>query len=118
MSYALVVITLFFLLSIYLALRSKKGKTMDHEGWSVGGRSYGALLVFLLSAGEIYTTFTFLGGVAGHMGKGLPYYTHWRLTLLWGYFYIGCILVYGDLLSRMILEPSLTFLGQNIKAKA
>ncbi|EPL3991391.1 sodium:solute symporter family protein [Providencia stuartii] len=70
MSYALVVITLFFLLSIYLALRSKKGKTMDHEGWSVGGRSYGALLVFLLSAGEIYTTFTFLGGSGWAYGKG------------------------------------------------
>ncbi|EQA6336500.1 sodium:solute symporter family protein [Providencia stuartii] len=70
MSYALVVITLFFLLSIYLALRSKKGKTMDHEGGSVGGRSYGALLVFLLSAGEIYTTFTFLGGSGWAYGKG------------------------------------------------
>lgn len=70
MSYALVVITLFFLLSIYLALRSKKGKTMDHEGWPVGGRSYGALLVFLLSAGEIYTTFTFLGGSGWAYGKG------------------------------------------------
>ncbi|HEF8772277.1 sodium:solute symporter [Providencia manganoxydans] len=70
MSSALVVITLFFLFSIYLALRAKKGKTMDHEGWSVGGRSYGALLVFLLSAGEIYTTFTFLGGSGWAYGKG------------------------------------------------
>nr|WP_314265095.1 sodium:solute symporter family protein [uncultured Moellerella sp.] len=70
MSSALIIIALFFLLSIYLALRSKKGKVMDHEGWSVGGRSYGALLVFLLSAGEIYTTFTFLGGSGWAYGKG------------------------------------------------
>lgn len=70
MSSALIVITLFFLFSIYLALRAKKGKRMDHEGWSVGGRSYGALLVFLLSAGEIYTTFTFLGGSGWAYGKG------------------------------------------------
>lgn len=118
MSYALVVITLFFLLSIYLALRSKKGKTMDHEGWSVGGRSYGALLVFLLSAGEIYTTFTFLGGSGWAYGKGPAILYTLAVNAFMGYFYIGCILVYGDLLSRMILEPSLTSLGQNIKAKA
>lgn len=70
MSSALIIITIFFLFSIYLAIRAKKGKTMDHEGWSVGGRSYGALLVFLLSAGEIYTTFTFLGGSGWAYGKG------------------------------------------------
>ncbi len=38
MSSALIIITIFFLFSIYLAIRAKKGKTMDHEGWSVGGR--------------------------------------------------------------------------------
>lgn len=66
----LIIICTFFLFSIYLAIRSKKGKKMDHEGWTTGGRSYGALLVFLLSAGEIYTTFTFLGGSGWAYGKG------------------------------------------------
>ncbi|EIS16426.1 hypothetical protein YPPY53_3506, partial [Yersinia pestis PY-53] len=56
MNAPLIIICTFFLFSIYLAIRSKKGKKMDHEGWTTGGRSYGALLVFLLSAGEIYTT--------------------------------------------------------------
>lgn len=70
MNAPLIIICTFFLFSIYLAIRSKKGKKMDHEGWTTGGRSYGALLVFLLSAGEIYTTFTFLGGSGWAYGKG------------------------------------------------
>jgi solute:Na+ symporter, SSS family len=38
----------------------------------VGGRGFGALFVFLLMAGEIYTTFTFLGGSGWAYGKGAP----------------------------------------------
>jgi len=45
---------------------------MSLEQWSVGGRGFGALFVFLLMAGEIYTTFTFLGGSGWAYGKGGP----------------------------------------------
>ncbi|MGH7634923.1 MAG: sodium:solute symporter family protein, partial [Gemmatimonadaceae bacterium] len=45
---------------------------MSLEQWSVGGRGFGAALVFLLMAGEIYTTFTFLGGSGWAYGKGAP----------------------------------------------
>jgi SSS family solute:Na+ symporter len=38
----------------------------------VGGRGFGALFVFLLMAGEIYTTFTFLGGSGWAYGRGAP----------------------------------------------
>src|SRR5882724_6004171 len=38
---------------------------MDLEQWTVAGRGFGALLVWLLMAGEIYTTFSFLGPVDG-----------------------------------------------------
>src|SRR5262247_2643340 len=45
---------------------------MNLEQWSVGGRGFGALFVFLLMAGEIYTTFTFLGGSGWAYGRGAP----------------------------------------------
>src|SRR3954452_8114796 len=34
---------------------------MDLEQWAVAGRGLGVVFVWLLMAGEIYTTFTFLG---------------------------------------------------------
>ena len=61
MNIAIIIIFAFFLLAISLGIRSSKGKDMTLEQWTVGGRSFGALFVFLLMAGEIYTTFTFLG---------------------------------------------------------
>ena len=42
--------------------------------WTVAGRSFGAPLVFLLMAGEIYTTFAFLGGSGFAYGRGGPVY--------------------------------------------
>jgi solute:Na+ symporter, SSS family len=59
-------------MSIYLGIRAKKGKDMDLEQWTVGGRGFGTIFVFLLMAGEIYTTFTFLGGSGWAYGKGGP----------------------------------------------
>ncbi|MET3288904.1 UNVERIFIED_CONTAM: SSS family solute:Na+ symporter [Brevibacillus sp. OAP136] len=97
MNVALLVIFGFLLLSIYLGIRAKKGKKMDLEQWTVGGRGFGALFVFLLMAGEIYTTFTFLGGSAWAYGKGGPAYYilayislscvigYWLLPAIWRY---------------------------------
>ena len=45
---------------------------MTLEQWSLGGRGFGTVFVFLLMAGEIYTTFTFLGGSGWAYGKGAP----------------------------------------------
>src|SRR5580765_4180815 len=45
---------------------------MSLEEWTVGGRGFGTAFVFLLMAGEIYTTFTFLGGSGWAYGKGAP----------------------------------------------
>src|SRR5438552_9643572 len=45
---------------------------MSLEQWTVGGRGFGAIFVFLLMAGEIYTTFTFLGGSGWAYGRGAP----------------------------------------------
>jgi SSS family solute:Na+ symporter len=72
MNAALVVIFGFLILSIYLGIRAQKGKDMNLEQWTVGGRGFGSLLVFLLMAGEVYTTFTFLGASSWAYGKGGP----------------------------------------------
>jgi SSS family solute:Na+ symporter len=70
MNVALAVIVAFGALAIGLALRARRGHDMDLEQWSVGGRGFGTIFVFLLMAGEIYSTFTFLGGAGFVYGSG------------------------------------------------
>jgi solute:Na+ symporter, SSS family len=69
---ALVVIVGVFVIAIALGLMARRGHVMNLEQWSVGGRGFGSIFVFLLMAGEIYTTFTFLGGSGWAYGKGAP----------------------------------------------
>ncbi len=45
---------------------------MDSAQYVVGGRSFGSLFLWLLLAGEIYTSFTFLGAAGWIYGKGAP----------------------------------------------
>src|SRR6185312_7703289 len=45
---------------------------MDLEEWTVGGRGFGLLLVWLLMAGEVYTTFAFLGASGWANSRGAP----------------------------------------------
>src|SRR5215470_2597234 len=45
---------------------------MDLEQWTVAGRGFGGLLVFLLMAGEVYTTFAFLGLSGWTYSRGGP----------------------------------------------
>jgi solute:Na+ symporter, SSS family len=47
-------------------------RKMDLEQWIVGDRGFGMLLVWLLMAGEVYTTFTFLGASGWAYSKGGP----------------------------------------------
>lgn len=50
-----------------------RGRTrMDLEQWTVAGRQYGGVLLWVLGAGEIYTTFTFLGAAGYGYAKGGP----------------------------------------------
>lgn len=53
----------------YLARRRRK-VTMSE--WAVGGRSFGGILLWFLSAGEIYTTFAFLGAAGWAYAYGAP----------------------------------------------
>lgn len=45
---------------------------MNLENWTVGGRRFGVVLIWLLMAGEIYTTFTFLGASGWAYSRGAP----------------------------------------------
>ena len=84
-------------LALALGLRARRGRDMSLEQWTVGGRGFGAVLVFVLLAGEIYTTFTFLGGSGYAYGKGGPAYyilgygclayviSYWMLPPIWRY---------------------------------
>jgi SSS family solute:Na+ symporter len=47
-------------------------RKMDLEQWTVAGRGFGTALVFLLMAGEVYTTFAFLGASGWAYSRGGP----------------------------------------------
>jgi len=47
MNTALGIIFGFVLLALALGIRARGGKDMDLEQWSVGGRGFGAVFVFL-----------------------------------------------------------------------
>jgi SSS family solute:Na+ symporter len=95
MNGALLIIGLVTLLALALGLASRRGVRMNLEQWSVAGRAFGGPLVFLLQAGEIYTTFTFLGGSGWAYGRGAPAYyilsygalayimSYWLLPPIW-----------------------------------
>ncbi len=97
MNLALLIIFAFLALAIYLGIRARRGKDMDLEQWSVGGRGFGTIFVFLLLAGEIYTTFTFLGASGWAYGRGGPAFYilsygalayvmgYWLLPAVWRY---------------------------------
>ena len=72
MNSALVVIGIVFAIAVGLGVLARRGHDMSLEQWSLGGRGFGAVFVFLLMAGEIYTTFTFLGGSGWAYGRGAP----------------------------------------------
>ena len=55
--------TIFVIVALGAAIGFLAGahRKMDLEQWTVGGRGFGAVLMYLLMAGEVYTTFSFLG---------------------------------------------------------
>ena len=97
MNAALVIIGLATLGALALGLAAHRGVRMTLEQWTVAGRGFGGLLVFLLTAGEIYTTFTFLGGSGWAYGRGAPtfyilaygslayFMSYWLLPPIWRY---------------------------------
>jgi solute:Na+ symporter, SSS family len=74
MNSALILIGLSAIVALGLGVAARAGKKMGMEQWAVGGRGFGWIFVFLLLAGEIYTTFTFLGASGFAYGIGAPAY--------------------------------------------
>jgi SSS family solute:Na+ symporter len=55
-----------------IGLYAGKHHRMSLEQWTVGGRGFGLLLMWLLMAGETYTTFAFLGASGWAYSRGGP----------------------------------------------
>src|SRR3954468_20069367 len=97
MNVPLAIIAAFLVLAVGLALLARRGRDMDLEQWTAGGRGFGTIFVFLLMAGEIYSTFTFLGGAGLVYGSGgAAYYilgygtlayvlSYWLMPAVWRY---------------------------------
>jgi SSS family solute:Na+ symporter len=90
---ALAIIAVVILGVVALGTLSARGIAMDPEQYILGGRSFGVLLLWLLMAGEIYTTFTFLGAAGWAYGKGAPA------------FYILCYGPLAYIISYYLLPP-------------
>jgi len=74
LSPALIIILGVILFSSAVGIYAGRRVKMNLENWTVGGRRFGVLLIWLLMAGEIYTTFTFLGASGWAYSKGGPTY--------------------------------------------
>ena len=91
---ALSILGLTLLAAFALSLRGAS-KGMSLQQWSVGNRGFGSWLIFLLLAGELYTTFTFLGASGWAYGRGAPAFyivaygaiayvmSYWLLPAIW-----------------------------------
>ncbi|MGD1148058.1 MAG: sodium:solute symporter family protein [Thermoanaerobaculaceae bacterium] len=93
MTTPLLVIVAFVLVSAVVGVVGRGRGEMNVERWSVGGRRFGVVLVWLLTAGEIYTTFTFLGASGWAYSRGAPA------------FYILAYGTIGYIISFFLLPP-------------
>jgi SSS family solute:Na+ symporter len=80
-------------ISAIIGILAGARRKMDLEQWTVGGRGFGAVLMYLLMAGETYTTFAFLGASGWAYSRGGP-------TL-----YIMAYLTLAYVVSFFILPP-------------
>src|SRR5262249_24553101 len=66
--------TIFLIVGAGVAIGFTAGasRKMDLEQWTTGGRGFGAVLMYLLMAGEVYTTFSFLGASGWAYSRGGP----------------------------------------------
>jgi SSS family solute:Na+ symporter len=72
MNAALLIILITIIFSAAVGIFAGRKVKMNLENWTVGGRRFGVVLIWLLMAGEIYTTFTFLGASGWAYSRGAP----------------------------------------------
>jgi len=126
----LTIVALTLLGAFALAIRARRGISMNLEQWSVGGRGFSALLVFVLMAGEIYTTFTFLGASGFAYGYGgaafyiIVYTTqafvlsYWLLPAIWRFANKHKLLTQADFFARKYDSPFIGLLVAGISLTA
>jgi SSS family solute:Na+ symporter len=117
MNVALAILALFLAISLGLGVLARRGRTMSLEQWTVGGRGFGSLFVFLLMAGEIYTTFTFLGGSGWAYGRGAPAFyilCYGAIAYAISYFLLPAIWRYG---TRHQLHSQADFFARKFDSK-
>ena len=71
----LVAMTIIFgiiLLAAVIGLYAGRRRQMNLEQWTVAGRGFGVIFIWLLMAGEIFTTFSFLGVSGWVYSRGGP----------------------------------------------
>ena len=119
MSIALLFIALAALLALVLGVRARGRRSMELEQWTVAGRGFGAAFVFLLLAGEIYTTFTFLGASGFAYGLGGPAFyilayggiaytlSYFILPPVWRYANAHKLISQPDFFARKYASPAL-----------
>jgi SSS family solute:Na+ symporter len=90
---ALGLMALTLVIAFVLSVRGRGAQSL--EQWSVASRGFGSVLIFMLLAGEMYTTFTFLGGSGWAYARGAPAYyiigyaavayavSYWLLPAIW-----------------------------------
>jgi SSS family solute:Na+ symporter len=69
---ALAIVAIAVIGAVVLGVCGARGRLKSPLEYMVGGRSFGSLLLWLLMAGEIYTSFTFLGAAGFAYGLGAP----------------------------------------------
>jgi solute:Na+ symporter, SSS family len=91
---ALTIAAVVVLGAIGLALFGVRRVKMDPQQYIVGGRSFGTVFLWVLLAGEIYTSFTFLGMAGWAYGLGAPAYyilSYGTCAYIIGYFLLPAI---------------------------
>ncbi len=58
--------------TLAVGLASARGRKKGLTEWSVSGRGLGVVLIWLLMAGETYTSFSFLGAAGWSFSRGVP----------------------------------------------
>lgn len=72
MSVPLIITVVIVAVAVLIGFAAHGRSRLDIEEWSVGGRRYGGLVLWVLAAGEIYTTFTYLGASGYAYANGGP----------------------------------------------
>jgi SSS family solute:Na+ symporter len=111
------ILALFLVATVALGLRAVRRREHNMIEWSVGGRSMGLLLTWVLMAGETYTSFSYLGAagwsytngisalyVVAYLSVGMAV-TYLSGPLLWSYAHRHGLHSISDLVGHRFSSP-------------